>query len=128
MRQRLALAVSSLVAATVLVVGLSAAGFGPMARPAAGDDPDDATVGGSAADVAEASETEVVYIEPARKPKPVIKVKQVQAADGGDSTRRTVRSRSVEREDEHEAAEHRLERRREAREHEREDEHERDDD
>jgi hypothetical protein len=125
MRQRLAIAVSSLVAAGVLAVGLSAAGFGPMTRPAAGEDLDVANVPGSAPAAAEAAEPEVVYVEPAPKAKTVVKVKRVQATNAGATKRRTAPVRAVEREDEHEEAEHRSERR-EAREHER--EYERDDD
>jgi hypothetical protein len=125
MRQRLAIAVSSLVAAGVLAVGLSAAGFGPGAQPAAGEEPDVATVQETAPAVAEAAEPEVVYVEPAPKAKTVVKVKRVQATGSGTAERRTAPVRSVEREDEHEEAEHRSERR-ETREHEH--EHEGDDD
>lgn len=132
MRQRLAIAVSSLVAATILAVGLSAAGFGPATLDAADDDQGDPASQGSAAELAEALEPEVIYVEPAPSPRTVVKVKRVHAGDGVTADRRTVRVRSVEREhedeDEREHEDERWERRHGEREHDREDEHEREDD
>jgi hypothetical protein len=100
MRQRLAIAVSSLVAAAVLAVGLSAAGFGPNARTVAVDDVPE-TVGAGADEQTETTDPEVVYVKPAPSPKTVVKVKQARSKDDSRTTRRTTRARSEERDDDH---------------------------
>lgn len=122
MRQRLALAVSSLVAASVLAVGLSAAGFGPNAPTIAGDDEHEVTQGTSD-DSTEATEPEVIYVKPAPSPKTVVKVKRTKAKDGGSAKRRTTKVRTRDRDDEHEH-----ENRERERDHDRDDDHEHDDD
>ena len=130
MRQRLALAISSVVAASVLAVGLSAAGFGPNAPTVASDD--DFEVAQANADdptedeLTEAVEPEIVYVKPAPAPKTVVKVKRTKAKDGGSAKRRTSRVRAEDREDERERDDE-WERKRERREdRERDDDDERD--
>ena len=87
MRQRLAIAVSSLVAAGVLAVGLTAAGFGPGSRT----DFDPAAQVVAAEAVAETPvetiEPEVVYVKPAPKPKTVVVKKRVTASSSAAGTR-----------------------------------------
>ncbi|MEX1296275.1 MAG: hypothetical protein AB1Z67_08905 [Candidatus Limnocylindrales bacterium] len=139
MRQRLAIAISSLVAAAVLAVGLTAAGFGPEPRPATAEEPPSAAIEGAVEDV----EREVIYVEPAPKPETVVVKKRVQQRSGSTAAGSTTRgsaSRSDdddddEAEDRHEhrresAKERREERREDAkerREHEDEDDEEHDD-
>ena len=124
MRQRVAIAISSLVAAAVLAVGLTAAGFGPAPQAALGEEAElavtDATV--DVAEPDEITEPEVIYVKPAPKPKTVVvkkRVKQQPASSSGSASRKVVRaSRSHDDDD---RAEHRRER-------EHEHEHEREDD
>jgi hypothetical protein len=111
MRQRLAIAISGLVAAGVLAIGLSAAGFGPVDRADPSDD--QGTVAFDAA--VEPVEPEVIYVEPAAQPETVIVNKRAKASDGRTQARRNTEVRAAEREDEDEEAEHRRERQREAR-------------
>ena len=106
MRQRLALAISSLTAAGVLAVGLSAAGFGPVDRAQSSDDQGPETI----AAAAQATEPEVVYIKPAPKPETVVVTKRTKSSAARAQTNRNARVRAAEREDEYEEAEHRRER------------------
>jgi hypothetical protein len=104
MRQRLAIAISGVVAAGVLTVGLAAAGFGPEPRPDVR-----AAVDAEAVDrTVEDTEPEVVYIKPAPTPETVVVTKRAKPADGGSgSASRQVRAaRSGDDDDE---AEHRRE-------------------
>lgn len=101
MRQRLAIAISSLVAAGVLAVGLSAAGFGPGSTVAGDDQSADAALASSDGQL-EAAEPEVVYVKPAPPPKTVVKVKRTKSKANRANTRQTTTVRSVEREHERE--------------------------
>jgi hypothetical protein len=87
MSQRLAITVSSLVAAGVLAVGLTAAGFGPGSRtdfdPAAQVVAAEAVAGTPV----ETIEPEVVYVKPAPKPKTVVVKKRITAGSSATSTR-----------------------------------------
>ncbi len=82
MSQRLAITVSSLAAAGVLAVGLTAAGFGPGNRT--DFDPAAQVVAAEAAagTPVENTEPEVVYVKPAPKPKTVVVKKRVTAKSG----------------------------------------------
>jgi hypothetical protein len=111
MRQRLALTISSLAAAGVLAVGLSAAGFGPVDRAESSDDQGTETI----AAATQATEPEVVYIKPAPEPTTVVVTRRSKGSDDGTRTRASSRTRATEREDEHEEAEHRREERQEHR-------------
>ena len=141
MRQRVAIAITSLVAAAVLAVGLSAAGFGPVPG-AAQDEVADLAATGATVTVAEPgdpAEPEIIYVEPAPQPKTVVVKKRVQqrASNSGSAGSREVRATRSDHDDdddeheyERESAKERRESRRESakerREHER--EHEDDDD
>ena len=128
MRQRLAIAISGLVVAAVLAVGLTAAGFGPGPRPAAAEEVE--TV--AAATSVEDAEPEVVYIEPAREPETVVVKKRVKQRASGAADQGSRQVRATRYEDDDDEAEHRRERRRESakerREERREREHEDEDD
>jgi hypothetical protein len=81
MRHRLAIAISSLVAAAVLAVGLTAAGFGPVSVPAAAEVGDGAT-----GTTAEGVEPEVVFVKPAPEPRTVVVKKRVEQQEGRSGT------------------------------------------
>jgi len=111
MRQRLAIALSGLVAAAVLAVGLTAAGFGPEPRPAAADEIEAV----AAETTIEDTEPEVVYIKPAPKPKTVVVKKRVQQKATGSARKDTKRARVMRSGDDDDEAEHRRESRKERR-------------
>ena len=119
MRQRIAIAISSITAAAVLAIGLTAAGFGPGNGLAATELPAEDEV------AAQPPEPEIVYVKPAPKRKTVVVTEKVQKSSVAKTRanqpkpvrRATVRS-TREHDDEHE---HEHER-------EREHEHEREDD
>ena len=119
MRQRIAIAISSITAAAVLAIGLTAAGFGPGNGLAATDPPAREEV------AAQAPEPEIVYVQPAPERETVVVTKKVQKsstakarANKAKPVRRTTVGSTRERDDEHER-EH--EREHHEREHERED-------
>jgi IS5 family transposase len=114
MRQRLALTISSLAAAGVLAVGLTAAGFGPADQAQSRDDQGAETIDGTG----QAAEAEVIYIKPAPEPKTVVVTRRSKGSDDGTRTRASSRVRAASREDEHEETEHRREAAKERREHE----------
>jgi hypothetical protein len=136
MRQRIAITISSLVAAAVLAVGLTAAGFGPEPRSALGEEADlaatDATL--AIAETEDPTEPEIIYVKPAPKAKTVVvkkRVKQQRASNAGSTGNRQVRATRYD-DDDDDRAEHRREHERESakerREERREREHEDDDD
>ena len=110
MRQRLAIAISGLVAAAVLAVGLTAAGFGPEPRPAAAEEVEAV----AAETTIEDTEPEVVYIKPAPKPQTVVVKKRVQQKAASSAKKSTKRTRATRSGDDDDEAEERRERRRES--------------
>ena len=124
MRQRLAIAISSLVAAAVLVVGLTVAGFGPEQRSATGEEVEAV----AAETTVEDTEPEIVYIKPAPKPKTVFVKKPVQQKATGSAKKNTKRTRTTRSGDDDDEAERRRERRRESAKERREERREREDD
>jgi hypothetical protein len=119
MRRRIAIAISSLVAAAVLAVGLAASGFGPEPRStpaeAAGTDvAESVTAESMVADV----EPEVVYIKPAPKPETVVVKKRVSGSVAGNAGKGSerVRSRRSAEDDDDDRGEHRREAAKERRE------------
>jgi hypothetical protein len=135
MRKAVVLAVSLLAAASVLTVGLAAAGFAPPPRASSAGNLD--VISDEGANVAQAKATlepEVVYVKPAPKPKTVVVKRQVRRATTARSSRSTSASRSTtvrrasrEREDD-DRRERASERRKEAAEDRRERERHEDDD
>lgn len=110
MRQRPAIAISAIVAAAVLAVGLTAAGFVPEPRPAAAEEVEAAAVESAVEDPG----PEVVYIEPAPEPKTVVETKRVQDGGSGSAKKGSQRARASWPEDDDDDDEDRRERRRES--------------
>lgn len=114
MRQRLAIATSSLVAAAVLAIGLGAAGFAPEPRSQAGGDGLGSSVAGTIAEPT--IEPEVVYVAPRPTPGTVVVTRRSSDGSAQSSTRdRTLvrATRSDDEDDDEDEAEHRAERKRE---------------
>jgi ABC-type antimicrobial peptide transport system permease subunit len=132
MRQRLAIAISGLVAAAVLAVGLTAAGFAPESRSVAAEVPDVTPV--ESVERVDELEPEVVYVKPAPEPKTVIVTKRAKSATKSKkntaASRNTRQVRAARSDDDDHRAEERREASKERREREREDreDHEDEDD
>ena len=94
MIQRFAIALAGLTAATVLAVGLAAAGFGPRPDGTAVDALSiEATPG--QADATPRTERKTVYVRPARKPKKVVVTVPATRAVSARSSQPTRRVRTV---------------------------------
>jgi hypothetical protein len=128
MRRRIAIAISSLVAAAVLAVGLAATGFGPEPRSTpAGAAGTDVVQNVGAETVVQGVEPEVVYVKSAPKPETVVVKKRVNGTTAGNArvSSDRVRTRRSPEDDDDDRGEHRRESAKERREARREDAHER---
>ena len=110
MRQRLAIAISAIVAAAVLAVGLTAGGFVPEPRPVAAEEVQAPATGTAVEDF----EPEIVYIEPAPSPKTVVVKKRVNDQGSGSVKESSQRIRASRSGDDDDDDEDRRERRRES--------------
>jgi hypothetical protein len=110
MRQRLAIAISAIVAAAVLAVGLTAAGFAPEPRPAAAEAAESPAIEAAVEDL----EPEIVYLKPAPKPKTVVVKKRVEDRASGSAGQGSQRLRASRSGDESDDDEDRREHRRES--------------
>lgn len=97
-RHRLAIAISSAVAACFLAVGLSAAGYGPLPRQDANEGPSalgEAALGEVAISDDQATEPEVVYVKPAPKRKTVVVTRRASTSETASRGTVQPRSRSI---------------------------------
>jgi hypothetical protein len=97
-RHRLAIAISSAVAACFLAVGLSAAGYGPLPRQDANEAPSalgEAALGEAAAVADMDMEPEVVYVQPAPNRKTVVVTQRARTAETASRGTVQPRSRSI---------------------------------
>lgn len=92
-RHRLAIAISSAVAACFLAAGLSAAGYGPLGHPDVEEAPSvsDEAVIVADVDADVARKPKVVYVKPAPKPKTVVVTQRSRASE--TASRPTVQRR-----------------------------------
>jgi hypothetical protein len=105
MIHRIALITAGVVATVVLTVGLVIAGFLPVVAPAEAGPSRPASPSTAAARAA-AREPEIVYVQPAAKPRPIVVTRVESAATAGRSASRPRVERSG-RESEHEDGEDR---------------------